>query len=95
MRTVNIATLKNQLSKYITYAKAGEEVVIRDRNLPVAKLIPFSSADLDEQELRLVAEGKMRPPQQRLDVKKLFKYSTRRVPHHKVAEAINAEREED
>jgi antitoxin (DNA-binding transcriptional repressor) of toxin-antitoxin stability system len=42
MRSVNVAKLKNQLSKYLTLAKAGEEIVIRDRNLLVAKLVPFS-----------------------------------------------------
>jgi prevent-host-death family protein len=42
MRNVNIAELKNRLSRYLTFAKGGEEIVIRDRNLPVAKLVPFS-----------------------------------------------------
>ena len=41
MRSVNVAELKNRLSKYLSFAKGGEEVVIRDRNLPVAKLVPF------------------------------------------------------
>jgi prevent-host-death family protein len=41
MRSVNVAELKNRLSKYLTFARSGEEVVIRDRNLPVAKLVPF------------------------------------------------------
>jgi len=40
MRSVNIAELKNSLSRYLTYAKQGEEIVVRDRNLPVAKLVP-------------------------------------------------------
>ena len=60
MRTVNVAKLKDQLSKYLTFAKSGEEVVIRDRNLPVAKLVPFSAEGADAQELRLVAAGKLR-----------------------------------
>lgn len=38
MRSVNVAELKNRLSKYLRFAKGGEGVVIRDRNLPVAKL---------------------------------------------------------
>ncbi len=42
MRSVNIAELKNRLSRYLTFAKGGEEIIIRDRNLPVAKLVPFS-----------------------------------------------------
>jgi len=47
MRSVNVAELKNRLSKYLTFAKGGEEVVIRDRNLPVAKLVPFSGEGAD------------------------------------------------
>ena len=43
MVSVNVAELKNRLSKYLTFVKGGEEVVIRDRNLPVAKLVPFSA----------------------------------------------------
>jgi antitoxin (DNA-binding transcriptional repressor) of toxin-antitoxin stability system len=42
MQSVNVAKLKNQLSKYLTFAKGGEEIAIRDRNLPGAKLVPFS-----------------------------------------------------
>ena len=62
MRTVNVAKLKNQLSKYLTFAKGGEEIVIRERNLPVAKLVPFSAEEGTEDELLLVAAGKMRLP---------------------------------
>jgi antitoxin (DNA-binding transcriptional repressor) of toxin-antitoxin stability system len=29
MRTGNVAELKNRLSKYLTFAKGGEEVVFR------------------------------------------------------------------
>jgi len=60
MRSVNIAELKNKLSSYITYAKAGETIVIRDRNLPVAKLIPFVADDASDEDLALVAAGHMR-----------------------------------
>jgi prevent-host-death family protein len=49
MRSVNIAELKNRLSTYITFARGGEEIVIRDRNLPVAKLIPFSAGDASDE----------------------------------------------
>jgi prevent-host-death family protein len=94
MRTVNVAELKDQLSKYLTFAKAGEEVVIRDRNLPVAKLVPFSAEGADEQELKLVAAGKLRLPKARLDVKQLLKISTGRVAGNKAIQAIAADREE-
>jgi antitoxin (DNA-binding transcriptional repressor) of toxin-antitoxin stability system len=94
MRSVNVAELKDQLSKYLTFAKGGEEVVIRDRNLPVAKLVPFSAEGADEQELKLVAAGKLRLPKVRLDVKQLLKISTGRVAGNKAIRAIAADREE-
>jgi prevent-host-death family protein len=94
MRSVNVAKLKNQLSKYLAFAKAGEEVVIRDRNLPVAKLVPFSAQDASEDELRLVAAGKMRLPLAPLDVRALMKMPTGRVAGNKAIRAVLADREE-
>jgi antitoxin (DNA-binding transcriptional repressor) of toxin-antitoxin stability system len=94
MRSVNVAELKDQLSKYLTFAKGGEEVVIRDRNLPVAKLVPFSAEGADEQELKLVAAGKLRLPKARLNVKQLLRISTGRVAGNKAIQAIVADREE-
>ena len=93
MRSVNVAELKNRLSQYLTFVKAGEEVVIRDGNLPVAKLVPFS-AEGDDQELVLVAAGKLRLPQLRLSVKELSKIPTGSVSGNKAIRAVLADREE-
>src|SRR5437016_7979142 len=95
VRSVNVAELKNQLSKYLTFAKGGEEIVIRDRNLPVAKLVPFSAEGADDQELVLVAAGKLRLPKVRLDVKELLKIPTGSVEGNKAIQAVLADREEE
>jgi prevent-host-death family protein len=63
MRSVNIADLKNNLSRYLNQVRQGEEVLIRDRNLPIAKIVPLSSNDEEEELLRLVAEGLIRLPE--------------------------------
>jgi antitoxin (DNA-binding transcriptional repressor) of toxin-antitoxin stability system len=94
MRTVNVAKLKDQLSKYLTFAKAGEEIIIRERNLPVAKLVPFSAETTDEQELALVAAGKMRLPIEEIDIDALLKIPTGTVEGNKAVEALLADREE-
>ena len=94
MRTVNVAELKNQLSKYLTFARGGEEVVIRDRNLPVAKLVPFSAEDADDQDLMLVAAGKLRLPKARLDIKALLKIPPGSVAGNKAVQAVVDDREE-
>jgi len=94
MRTVNVAELKNQLSKYLTFAKAGEEIVIRDRNLPVAKLVPFSAEEGTEEEILLVAAGKMRMPKNPVDLENLLRVPTGRLLGRGVTQALVEEREQ-
>ena len=94
MRSVNVAELKNQLSKYLTCAKAGEEIIIRDRNLPVAKLVPFSAEEASEEDLLLVASGIMRLPKRSVKVEELLRIPTGRVPDNEAVETLLEEREE-
>ena len=94
MRSVNIAELKNQLSKYLTFAKGGEEIIIRDRNLPVAKLVPFSAEEASEEELLLVAAGKLRLPQNPLNVDQLLKIRTGKVSGNEAIQALLEDRAE-
>lgn len=67
MRSVNIAKLKNQLSSYVRRASSGEQILIRDRNLPVARLVPYSPVDPTSEELALVASGDLILPEKTLD----------------------------
>ncbi len=94
MKSVNVAELKNQLSKYLTLAKGGEEIVIRDRNLPVAKLVPFSADEGTEEELLLVAAGKMRLPKDPLDLEKALKIPTGRLVGREGTRALLEDREQ-
>jgi len=66
MITVNIAELKNRLSSYLQHVRAGEEIIIRDRNLPIARLV-LASVETSAEELSLVASGRMVLPAQELD----------------------------
>ena len=94
MRSVNVAELKNRLSTYLTYAKGGEVIVIRDRNLPVAKLIPFTAEDASPEELALVAEGGMRLPDKPLDLDQLWKMPRANVRGNAATQAVLDERNE-
>lgn len=40
MKMANIAEFKNQLSRFIAAVEQGEEVEIRRRNLPIARMVP-------------------------------------------------------
>lgn len=65
MRTVNIAELKARLSAHIRRVRAGEEVLVCDRNKPVARIVPCQLEDYSEQEQRLIARGVLMPPLKR------------------------------
>lgn len=60
MRSTNISDLRNRLTQYLKEVRAGEEIVVRDRQRPIAKIIPFSVEDDAESDADLVAAGLMR-----------------------------------
>ncbi len=63
MQTVNIADLKNNLSAWLEQVRNGEELVVKDRNTPIARVMPLAGGeDLDAEEEALVAAGLMRLP---------------------------------
>ena len=63
MRTAKISELKAKLSAHIGYVKHGEEVLILDRDMPVARLVPVGPLDdKDERTRRLIAKGVLLPP---------------------------------
>jgi len=62
MKTVNIAELKAHLSAHLQLVKSGEEVLVCERNKPVARIVPCPAEDYSEQEQRLIAKGVLVPP---------------------------------
>jgi antitoxin (DNA-binding transcriptional repressor) of toxin-antitoxin stability system len=73
MRTVNIGKLKNQLSAYLKCVQAGEEIVVKDRDKPVARILPFPAPpppelnDYAAEEAYLIATGQMKPAEKEMD----------------------------
>ncbi len=59
-REVGIRELHDQLSRYVTEAQAGAEIVVTSRGRPVARLTPFDAAPDPLAELR--ARGLVREP---------------------------------
>lgn len=72
MKTVNIGDLKNQLSGYLQYVQNGEEVVIRDRSLPIARILPFRQGSGWNHEAQLVASGALKMPEEETDWDQFF-----------------------
>jgi len=49
---VAISTLRAELSSWIERAQTGEEIIVTDRGIPVARLLPVDTAPLLEQLIR-------------------------------------------
>lgn len=95
MKSVNIAELKNHLSVYLNEVRAGEEILVRDRNQPVARIIPLArSRDEDEELLTLASQGKLRLGEGRVE-KSFWQMPAPRVPAAALRRAVEQERDED
>jgi prevent-host-death family protein len=94
MKSVNIAELKNRLSFYLNDVKAGEEILIRDRDIPIAKIVPLTQVESDEELLALAAQGKIRLGKGELD-EGFWKLPAPRVSLSAVKRAVEQERDED
>jgi prevent-host-death family protein len=93
MRTVNIGTLRNELSAYLRYVRNGEEVVVHDRNRPFARILPFlpplpPEGDYAAEEAYLVATGQMTMPREKMDREAFWKLPMPAVSDEDVREAI-------
>jgi prevent-host-death family protein len=95
MHTVNIAELKSHLSAYLERVRQGEELIVKDRNRPIARLSPLAAGtELDEEERRLVAGGLMRlPTHEKSD--DFLDLPTPRVGVKVTRAILRAERDED
>lgn len=95
MRTVNIADLKNNLSAYLERVRAGEELLVKDRNRPVAKLVPLApGGDPEAEEMEMVAAGLIRLPDAELP-DSFWKMPAPEVSLADTVGAVRAGRDED
>lgn len=60
-RAVSVSALKASLSRYLRRVKAGEEVIVMERDRPVARLVPLAGGAPPTERLRaLEREGRIR-----------------------------------
>ena len=93
MRSTNIADLRNRLTQYLQEVRAGEEIVIRDRHRPIAKIVPFTVDDDEAADAALVAAGLMRKGSGALPPS-FWTASRPRLALRKAAAALRTDRDE-
>ena len=76
MEKATVSHLKNNLSAYLRKVRAGNSVVIYDRNVPIARLERIETTDRGADRLELLSvEGVTQPPRRALTtqmVRELF-----------------------
>lgn len=96
MRSTGIRELKDNLSRYIARAAAGERVVITDRGRPVAELGPPAKAvAYGSRYAELVASGLIRPPLEKGDPMAGIMKLKLKLPKGTAKELIDADRGEE
>jgi prevent-host-death family protein len=85
MQSVNAAELKSQLAHYLQQAQEGNEIIIKERNRIIARLVPPEPvADFDEELLALAAQGVVRLPKQPLTEDEVEESLKRKLPRLKI-----------
>ena len=93
MKRVKISDLKARLSAHLQFVRNGEEVLICDRNEPVARIVPCRLEDLSEQERRIVATGILSPPLRKRSTSSLLPQPVGNVSDEAMEQVWREERE--
>ncbi len=91
MQTVTVGELQNNLSLYLKKAKDGDEIIVEENNVVIARILPF---DENTEEEILISQGFMTLPKRELP-EDFWDEDAPEVPLEKIVEAIRTERDED
>ncbi len=95
MQTVSVGKLRSDLNRYLEDVKSGEEVLIKERNRTIAKIVPMDNDDDDDELAQLVAEGVLSPPKISKIPDSFWDEELPDISLETVVKAITDEREED
>jgi prevent-host-death family protein len=51
MKIANVAELKNRISEYLSAVENGEEIEVRKRNVPIARIVPIHKETANQTKL--------------------------------------------
>jgi prevent-host-death family protein len=96
VKTANVSELKSRLSSYLACVQRGEEIIVRDRNRPIARIVPLTTGGGDEiEETALVAAGVIKLPARDKLPASFWKWKGSKVTVKRAVKAVTDERDED
>ncbi|HYX75126.1 MAG TPA: hypothetical protein VE819_10625 [Steroidobacteraceae bacterium] len=95
MEKATVSKLKDNLSAYLRKVRAGQTVVIYDRDIPIACIERIESSGRGADRLALLrAQGLTKPPVRPLSIKRLRAAMPKALPRRaRLAEALREERD--
>lgn len=94
--SVTIRQLRAHLRAHLERVRRGHEILVLDRDQPVARIIPYEeSADVDAQTRGLIARGRLLPPRKEMDWDAFDRLPIPRVRGNALLDAVVANRAED
>ncbi len=92
---VPIGELRDHLSAHLRRVRRGGEVIVLDRDRPIARIVPFAGAEVDTDEAlaELAKEGRVRLPTQRIDWRAFDRMPSARLEGDELLEALIADRD--
>src|SRR5437879_1725076 len=72
--------------------RTGHEVIVRDRNVPIARIVPISQSDPDDELRALAGQGKIRLAEDQLD-EAFWDLPAPRVPRDTLRKVLIRERD--
>ena len=90
IRTTGIKDLKASLSENLARVKAGDEIVITERGIPIAKLVPM--LDPEESLQDMARRGLVRLPTRTMDIEEFLRLPRPDDPEGSVRAALIADR---
>ncbi len=93
MTKAAVSALKARLSSFLARVKAGEEILVTERDVPIARIVPVTAPGGDLRELLdLERQGLIRLGSGKLP-KRFWKLRRGRDPEGRVRKAVAEERE--
>jgi antitoxin (DNA-binding transcriptional repressor) of toxin-antitoxin stability system len=95
MEKATVSKLKDNLSAYLRKVRAGQSVVIYDRDVPIARLERIESSGQSPDRLALLrAQGIVRPPSRPLAAKQVRALTSVLPRKGRLAKALHEDRAE-
>lgn len=91
MQTITVSELQNNLGLYLEKVKDGDEIIVKDADSLIARILPFDKSD---EEQLLVSQGLMSLPKKELS-EDFWESDAPEIPLGKIVKTIRSERNED